>query len=201
MKKNNVKIFLLLLTIIMIAFTIYKIATSYALFYSQLYGTATLNLGRWNVSVNATDISNGITQEFIIDDLNIIQNTATRAGKFAPGMTGSFEIVIDTENTDVSVRYDLTIDTVNLQNTQITIESVEETEVDNTLIQTSPNTYTGIIRLGENSSNTINIIFEWTNDEENNQQDTELGTSNNLNIQIPITLTATQYLNETITQI
>ena len=46
-------------------------------------------------------------------------------GKIAPGFSGSFKIQIDPQNTDVSVKYDISLDKENLANKNIVIKSIE----------------------------------------------------------------------------
>lgn len=202
-RKKSKKI-LLILSIIMMIITIGQIANVYALFYSEAKGTAQEKLGKWYITVNNTDISSGITQPFTINQFNIIPNTHTKTGKFAPSMQGDFEIIINPNDTEVSVRYDLEIDKSALDGNKISIVSVQEIGENNTLVETQENVFTGIISLNEirnDITNTIKITFNWENDETNNDKDTQLGTEANSKIKIPIILTVSQYLGETITGI
>ena len=47
-------------------------------------------------------------------------------------------------------------------------------------------------------TNKIKVRLSWENDENNNQMDTTLGTLKGYTVNIPINVTATQYLGETI---
>lgn len=72
----------------------------------------------------------------------------------------------------------------------------------NTLIETAENTFTAIIPLEEiqkgNSTNKISIEVEWIDDGLNDEQDTELGSVYNSQLEIPITLHVSQYTGEQI---
>ena len=199
---RKVKLVLAFVTIIIFVFTAYKIITTYAVFYSEMYGTTSKDLAKWNIVINEAEITDGITETFIIDNFNTEANAYVKSGKLAPGTTGSFMIIIDPTDTQVSIRYDILIDTVYLTNEKIKLTSVTETKVSNTIIKTDENTYTGIIQLldidGE-YTNEIEVSFIWENDEGNNAQDTITGTVVNPKIGIPVIVNVTQYLGETIT--
>ena len=88
---------------------------------------------------------------------------------------GSFDIEINVQDTDVSVRYDVTLNQENLTNKNLSIKSVKETQVSNTLYQTGENTYTAIIPLSEiqkgNTVNKITVEVEWKDDGTNPDYD------------------------------
>ena len=46
--------------------------------------------------------ASGVETEFVIDQIETTQDVHVKPGKLAPGLSGSFEIVINPENTDVS---------------------------------------------------------------------------------------------------
>ena len=199
--KKILKKALLTISMIMLVITIFEINSLYALFYSEAHGTIQEDLGKWYITVNNTDISSGSVQSFTLDQLNVISNSHTKAGKIAPDMQGDFQIVINPNDTDVSIRYDLTIDNSALDGHSITIDSIEEIEENNTLVMTGNNTYTGIIPLSDiqnNVKNTIKITFNWENNEQYNPNDTILGTTENSKLRVPVNLTVSQYLGEQI---
>lgn len=203
-KKNNVKLLLIIISLVMLVITLYVITNTYALFFSEAKGTMQANLAKWEIEINKTDISNNKTKEFIIDTINISKNNFTEDNHIAPGGTGYFDIVINLKDTDVSVRYDLSINTESLkENSKIKINSIELLEKTNTFIQTGDYCYTSVIPLENikngNNVNTIRITFEWENDETNNEADTNIGTKPNYAIKLPVILNVSQYLGEEIT--
>ena len=71
----------------------------------------------------------------------------------------------------------------------------------NEIIKTAENTYTGVIpleKINKDYLDAIEISFSWENVEENNEEDTKIGTVYASNLSIPITVTFSQYLGETI---
>lgn len=103
------------------------------------------------------------------------QKEGIEEGKFAPGLTGNFEISISPEDTNVSVRYDITLHSEGLQDSQFIIKSIEEVETQNPLIKTAQNTYTGIIPLEEITDgykNRLKIEIEWSDDGTHDEEDT-----------------------------
>lgn len=198
---NNFKKILIILTLFMLGVTVYKIIDTYALFQSEMAGTLTPGIGRWTIYLNENDVTNGTTKEFTMDTFNIVQSEYTAEGKIAPGMSGTFEISICPKDTDVSIRYDISIDDSKLNGQQIKLVSVEETNNNKTVVKTAPNTYTAVILLNdinEDYNDIIKISFVWENNEDYNENDTAIGTAYDSKLEIPVTVHASQYLGETI---
>ena len=122
-------------------------------------------------------------------------------GKIAPSVVGNFNIIINPKNTNVSVKYEIKLDSTQLTNKEIRISAIKETEQNNELIKTDESTYVGIMPLSQIKAgkvNNIQVTLTWNNSETNNEKDTIIGTSNNTNVSIPIEVTASQYLGEKI---
>lgn len=200
----NIKKIFILLTIIMLCFTIYKIVSTYALFETNLQKNVKADVGKWNIKVNTSDVTSSKTHSFTMNTFKISQSPYTLENKIAPGMDGIFEIDIKPQDTQVSIRYDIAIDSTELTNQSIKLNSVVEKNNNNEIIKTAENTYTGIIpleKISQDYLDTIEISFSWENIEENNEEDTKLGTVYGSNLAIPITVTFSQYLGETIEEI
>lgn len=194
------KYILCFLTVFMIGFSVYKIIDTYAIFYTEKSGELSLPIGKWNISLNGADIAGGITEEIILDNFNVIENEYTEKNKIAPGMQGDFEIEISPQDTQVSIRYDIEIENEILEGNQVKLLEIIETNNNSKLIRTGEKIYTGIILLddiNEDYSELLKVTFSWENNENNNEEDTEIGT-NNPEIKIPMKFTAKQYLGETI---
>ena len=202
MKKNKILLkSLILLSIILIAIIVYQIIHIYAVFNSEVSGNIEFEKGKLNIFVIWTEISSGIDKEFVIDKINVDNVANVKEGKLAPGGTGDFEISINPTNTNVSVRYDISLNQEGLTNKNIKIKSIEETAEGNSLINTAENTYTGIMPLEKIQTGVVNNIkveIEWKNEEENNEEDTELGVVYNSKLEIPIKVHFSQYLGEEI---
>lgn len=205
MKKKNPKeikskkIYLVYVFILLIA--IICIIQIFAVFQSEVEGSINFEKGVWQIEVNGTDISNGVNKEFIVNNIEIQNNEHVKPGNLAPGLSGIFNISINPENTDVSVRYDVSLNEESLTNKNITIKSITETVQGNSLIKTGENVYTGIITLddiNQGIQNNIKVEIEWIDNEEYNEEDINMGTQEDYKLEIPIVVHVTQYLGEVI---
>lgn len=201
MNKKIFKKILIILILFMILIVAYRLINTYALFYSETQGVVKQANATWRIYVNNKDITANSSNKFTIDSFEMDENSHVADGKIAPGVTGNFFIIIDPKKTDVSIKYSIQLDKEYLINDKISIVSVEEVESGNTLTRTDETTYTGLISLSDIKAwktNKIKVRLSWENDENNNQMDTTLGTLKGYTVNIPINVTATQYLGETI---
>lgn len=196
MKKNKKKSLIAILFIILVIILIYTIITTYATFRSEFTGDMKIDNATWRILVNNTDISSNAVKQFTIDNINVDESQGVEQGKLAPGLKGNFNILIDPTDTDVSIKYELKINTTNINSTNIKIESVVETLHGNTLINTDTNTYTGIIKLNDiknKVTNNIQVTLAW---DDNGKDDINVGEIPNNKINIPVELRVRQYLGE-----
>ena len=199
--KQNEKKIIILVCMCSILILIYEIVHIYAIFYSEVTGNVEMKNGKWIIEVNGTEISKGVQKDFVIDQINIDQNEHVKEGKLAPGLSGNFEIQINPKNTDVSVKYEISLNEENLKNSSLKIKSISETEYNNELIRTEKNTYTAIIpleKIKQGVTNLIKVEVEWENQEENNEEDTKDGSKYQSVLEIPISVRVSQYLGEEI---
>ena len=198
----------LLIGILMIAFTIYEITTSYAKYLSEAEGTAEKNAGAWAIKINNSDIVSGSVQHtFVIGRLTLLPNQYVADGYMAPASVGFFDITIDPSGSSVAIRIDVDIDSTDLGiNDAINIDSaykvVNGTEIANSMVKTTADTYTGIMTLSEVNNNdtvSIRIYVRWSETGENDEEDTEVGDQRDLNLDLPVNVTVSQYVGETIT--
>ena len=202
MNKNLQKV-LFLLMMCVLALLIYKIIDIYAVFHSEVGANVKLENGIWNITVNGTQITTGVETQFVVDQIATTENNHVKPGTLAPGLSGSFKMAISPEDTNVSVRYDITLNQEELGNSNLKIKSIEEVKNNYQLIKTGENMYTGILPLEEIQKGIIHEIqmeVEWLDDGLNNENDTDLGT-NSEQLQIPITVHVIQYLGEEITPV
>ena len=118
------------------------------------------------------------------------------------GLSGNFEIAINPTDTDVSVRYDISLDEESMTNDNIHIVSIIETEDNNTLTRTNQNTYSAVIPLNKiknGITNNIRVNILWDDNEESTQ-DISIGSTRNPKLHIPITVHVSQYLGEQISE-
>lgn len=195
---RNIKKFFVLLCICLVLVLIYKIIQTYALFQSEIPGVVELDNATWKIKVNKTEITKGIEESFVIDEINTTQSENVKPGKLAPGLAGNFDIEIDPMDTDVSIEYQITLDESSFQDSNFKIKSVQEVLENNTLNKIDDYTYSGLITLADINLGTKNLIrveFEWENNEEYNDGDTEIGMKGNTQIGIPIQVRVSQYLD------
>lgn len=182
---------------IMIFASIYEITDTYGLFESNKTKLVDNPIASWNILINNSNLNQNKT--FTINNFQIDENTTVKNGRIAPGTTGYFDIEIDPSDTGVSIRYDITFDCSKLPS-NLTVESIEETN-GYTIVRTDAYTYSNIITLTNIKNgvkNNIRVHIKWQNVEEQNQNDTEIGLNKEYILNIPITITATQYFNETL---
>ena len=199
--KQNEKKIIILVCMCSILILIYEIVHIYAIFYSEVTGNVEMKNGKWVIEINGTEISQGVQKDFVIDQININQSEHAKKGKLAPGLSGNFEIQINPKNTDVSVKYEISLNEENLKNSSLKIKSISETEYNNELIRTEKNTYTAIIpleKIKQGVTNSIKVEVEWENQEENNEEDTKDGSKYQSVLEIPISVRVSQYLGEEI---
>lgn len=188
---------LIILTIILMFVTVYVIKDTYALFESNKIVNTNTNIAKWNVMINGKNINN--EQSFIIDSINILEKGNVKNGKMAPGAEGYFDIVIEPNDTDTSIIYNVTFDFTKV-NGSFKINKIEEITSGN-LIMTGESTYSKVITLDEikrGVTNTIRVYIKWDNIEENNEEDSQIGLTKNNFINIPVIVEVTQYLGEEI---
>ena len=182
---------------IMIFISIYEIKNTYGLFESKKEIDIDKSVAKWNIYINDNNLNT--TETFTIDNFTFQETDTVAKDKIAPGILGWFDILIDARDTQVSIIYEITFDFTSLSS-NITVEKIEEIN-GREIIKTGPNTYSNYITLDDINNNvkdTIRVHIKWNNDEENNENDTNIGIIKNNSIKIPVSITVSQYLNDTI---
>lgn len=174
----------------------FLIVRTYALFESNHVSTKELDMAKWQVKLNDS-IVDGATSDFTISNVYWNESENTKSGKVAPGMTGYFDIEIDSNNTDVSIRYDVDFDFSNLDESQFKIDEIYEID-GNEIIKTSKSTYSGVIKLGDDGVDTLRVELSWLSDDLNNEKDSLLGKTFNNTLNIPVIVTISQYFDDDI---
>lgn len=174
---------------------------AYSLFESTRVNTSNIDIAKWQVKVN-DDMIAGSSSEFTVDEIVWDGSAYVKEGKVAPGMTGYFDIIIDPNNTDTSIRYDVIFDFSHLDPTQFTIDNI--VEINNKgIVRTNSTTYSNIITLAEinnNETNTIRVYLTWVDDAINDEKDYNLGKVHDNVVTIPVTVRITQHFSgETLT--
>lgn len=202
----------ILSALIMIVITLYQINNTYAKYSSQASGTVEETIGAWIVKINETNIATGQdNQTFTINQLTYNSNDYVLEGKIAPGLLGYFDVKIDATGASVAVRYDITINFEQLDVSDSLyfaklVKVVDGTESDTGITKTGDSTYTGVISLEDieqGTTSTVRIYLGWADDGTgvNDEADSILGTTKDIQVSIPVEVKASQYLGEEITGI
>lgn len=166
-------------------------SVTYALFESRKKFDTNVDIAKWQVKVNNDQID-GYNSSFIVDKVNWSTSPNVKEGLAAPGLTGYFDIVIDPNMNDTSIRYDILFDFSRLNRRQFSVDSIVEVDSKN-IVRTGQYTYSNIMLLNSVDTNTVRVTITWMNDENNNELDSNLGLVLNNSIHIPITVTITQH--------
>lgn len=185
-----------LATVAFLILTIGMLLDTYGLLESRGNGETEFEVGKWNITINDLDIIESRT--ITADDLVYFGNNSVEPGYFAPGTSTGYEIVIDAHNTDVSVRYDVTIDADQLDQH----ENIELMVAGDVIRRVTPEgiVYSGIIPLNEirqGKKTTIHTGLTWIDNDQYDEFDSKLITEE-LGLQIKIVIKFTQYLGENL---
>ena len=197
----------ILVGIIMLLFTSYQIATSYAKYTTEADGTAQKQSGAWVIKLNDNDISNSNSETtFDIDELTFPENEFVAEGKLAPASSGYFDVIIDPTGSSVAVRFDVTLDVSGLSqydaiNFTAAYRVINGEEVSEGMVRTADHTYSGIISLNDvknGVASTMRFYIGWEEDEseEGDEADTQLGNIKDISAQLPVNVVISQYSGE-----
>ena len=192
MKKKD---WLIILPIFLIL-TGFYINYAYGLFESTRTNTTNMDIAKWDIKVN-DDILSGSASTFTINRVNWSTSTNVKEGKAAPGSYGYFDVEIDPNGTDTSIKYDVEFDFSVLEDTSFTVDNIIEVD-GKPIVRTGVSTYSNIMTLDEirnNETNTIRVFLTWANNEANNESDSEIAKSENGKFRIPVKVYVTQHFS------
>ena len=178
---------------VMFLFCAYAFANTYGLLESDATANVKPAIGKWNITLNEINIT--VEKSLTIDDFIYADNENVEEGYFAPGSEASYEIIIDPKDTDVSIRYDISMDLLDLT---IHPNINFELYADNVKVDNIGGTYSGVILLEDIKNKetvTLTISLVWENDDDYNEFDSFL-IGDDISFDIPITIKFSQYLGE-----
>lgn len=188
---------LIILFVVLLSITAYELSVSFALFESEKDFIVNSDIGKWEISVNDSMINE--TNTFSISNVKVNSDSNVREDYFAPGTNGYFDIVIDPNDTDVSIYFEIVCRTDYITNGQISLTRIQNVGKAD-LLNIAEYTYAGVIPLADIKNGditTIRFYITWANNDNNNEVDSLYGNSS-ANFQIPMEITFRQYLGETI---
>ena len=201
-KLFTVKTLLWTFVFVFLVFSFMMFADTLALFEDNAQAFSNFDVGRWIIKISDVSITDGQSQEIVVDSFNYEENEHVESGYIAPGTSAYFDLEFDATECDVAVKYDITFnfDSINYSDNISII--VEDEDPNSSIVMTGPSTYSGIISLESiENEETVNlrVYITWENIEDYNEQDTELGMVYDNKLRVPITVNAVQYLGEVLT--
>ena len=181
MKKGNKKLLVVALLLLLVVASY----GTYAIYKSSATGNTTANVAAWAVTVNNTDIVASDT----LSGANIVWNTNenVKAGKIAPGSTGTLTITIDASASEVGVNYDIELG-------DITVGGNTVTNSELTIAPRNAGDDEGSIAYSDTAANMVKtVVYDVTwNAVDSTSQNTADMALKGAQISIPVTVTATQ---------
>lgn len=176
----------------------YLISSTYARYSTVGKANGEVDIAKWSVVMTADD---GTTLNSTTQDITftVQSNTEVVPGKIAPAVTAKAEIELDLTGTEVSVDFTPTIGAY----TPSTLPSADKITL-TSAVEGGTVGSSNYIPLVDNSAFTasngkkkVTLTLTWTNDDENNANDTATGmlADGSRTITIPVTLTVQQHIN------
>lgn len=186
-----------IIVIIIVFVALLSIGITYSYYEDIAYKQSKFAIANWVVKLNDTDVSEEETYEFTIEDIDWEEYQTSSGlmssnGKLAPGMKGSFTIIIDPRNTKVAMDYEISYDMSLIDNPNIVITKVES---DYQPLTKTDEGYYGTMDLKDVLNNkiiTITTEISWLDTEDNNQNDSETGSTPDKVFEIPVKVTVSQ---------
>ena len=184
----------LVLAICALILCITQIQQTYAKYLDTKEGDTDFTIAKWKILVNQQDITEASTMSSLINPV-YIENEHMKEGVIAPGREGYFDLVIDSSNTEVSFRYDISVtssENSSVNDLVITGYSLNDSEI--IPVSDQLNNLSNIIYYTDtNKENKIRIYFQWrdgTGENMNNEADTNASIQGvNAKLKVNITLT------------
>lgn len=156
-KKVTIKLSIILIIITLIA--IITAGWAYAKYTNTFGGSANANVAKWNVTLNTTPENRQIQAHY-----QHVYN-----GKIAPGTSGSFEILINTNDTEVDVKYSVILDEMKCNPSGGTIKHLkffsDEAHTNEIIFGEENESLIGTIKSektnSETRNNTVTIYWYW----------------------------------------
>ena len=187
---------LIFISVVFLLLTVLQVANSFGLFETKIENETDLEVAKWHIFVNQYDL-NGQDQTFYVDQITYTDRQGKQVDHFAPGVTGTFQIVIDPTDTEVSFQYQMKIDMSQNQYKQIQLDQIEG--LNGIQLTEQDGVYSRVMTLNEiekGIKDTIQVTFHWDFDDKNNDSDSMLGQTPDSKFTIPISIQFEQYTNQ-----
>ena len=185
---TNKKKIVLLFACLSLMFFIGSTAYTYAKYFSQTKRDIGTNIKKWNIKLNNQDIKNGANISNLIN-VEFEGSEHVAANTLAPGSEGSFIIELDYSNVEVSFKYEISIDSSNILDSEgnplttndigiskLIVDDVEIPKGNGLKISNEVNIETETDKVKE-----IEVFLTWKDGDESeltNEEDTEIAVNN-----------------------
>ena len=177
----------------------YLISSTYARYSTEEKANGKVDIAKWAVKMTADDGTVLSTTETKDITLTVQSNTEVVPGKIAPAVTAKAEIELDLTGTEVSVDFTPTIGDY----TPSTLPSADKIKLTSAVEggEIGESNYIPLVGnsafTSDNGKKKVTLTLTWTNDNENNADDTATGmlADGSRTITIPVTLTVQQHIN------
>ena len=176
----------------------YLISSTYARYSTVGKADGKVDIAKWAVVMKSDDgkTLNSTTQNITF---TVQSNTEVVPGKIAPAVTAKAEIELDLTGTEVSVDFTPTIG----EYTPSTLPSADKIKLTSAVEggEIGESNYIPLVGnsafTSDNGKKKVTLTLTWTNDNENNADDTATGmlADESRTITIPVTLTVQQHIN------
>lgn len=176
----------------------YLISSTYARYSTVGNANGKVDIAKWAVVMKSDDgkTLNSTTQNITF---TVQSNTEVVPGKIAPAVTAKAEIELDLTGTEVSVDFTPTIG----EYTPSTLPSADKIKLTSAVAggEIGESNYIPLVGnsafTSDNGKKKVTLTLTWTNDNENNADDTATGmlADESRTITIPVTLTVQQHIN------
>ena len=176
----------------------YLISSTYARYSTVGKADGKVDIAKWAVVMKSDDgkTLNSTTQNITF---KVQSNTEVVPGKIAPAVTAKAEIELDLTGTEVSVDFTPTIG----EYTPSTLPSADKIKLTSAVAggKIGESNYIPLVGnsafTSDNGKKKVTLTLTWTNDNENNADDTATGmlADESRTITIPVTLTVQQHIN------
>ena len=191
-RKRRVRRFVLVMIALLLF--VYLISSTYARYSSQGLATAKADIATWAVSMKSGETTLTSTTQDIT--FTVQSNSNVVPGKIAPAVTAVAELELDLTGTEVAVDFTATVGSL----TPTNLASSDKISLTSTVAGGTPGTVQVIPLVNQsaftssNGKKLVTLTLTWTNDDENNADDTLTGTTGGT-LTIPVTLTAQQHID------
>ena len=173
----------------------YLISSTYARYSTEGKASGKVDIAEWHVVMQPNDGGAALTSTSRDITFTVQSNTNVVPGKIAPAVTAVAEIELDLTGTEVAVDFTATVGDL----TPTNLPSSDKINLTSTVQGGTPGTSTTIPLVNQsaftssNGKKKVTLTLTWTNDDENNADDTATGIAGGT-LTVPVTLTVQQHI-------